>query len=514
MTQGLDNAAKFTGDDVVAFTLDPFHDHRNAFFFATNPNGAEFDALVTDESPTLNVDWRAVWRVAARRVPEGWSAEFAIPFRSLRYPRAEGEQAWGFDVERIVRRRNEDTLWSAWTRAEGGLNRVSRAGHLEGLGGLPAHGRRTSSSGRSASAALTRAPGADGAPADDARGAGGRGPQVGGAARPRPRRDGAARLRPGRGRRPDREPHALRGLLPREARLLPRERRASSTSARAARTRRRPSSCSSRAASGSSATPRCPSSAACACRAAPGGRRSACSTSLTDEAAGAPRTNFGVVRLKRDVGARSYVGGMVTDRRTSSRRPDRLRRRRLALGHLPPQPPGLRRAHDAQRRRRATGRCAAPRSTRPTPSTSTASTCGSGRRAETGDGLRDPDRRAAREREGAVHVPAAPCPGLRSVAVYVGGKHQTHVDGAPPRRERVRRRLVRPALRRRPERHPRARLDRPRLGLRRRRPHPGPARPLRPRRHRGDPLHAAATGRSRRSRAPRSSGSGTARSTP
>ena len=137
MTQGLDNAAKFAGDDVVAFTLDPFHDHRNAFFFATNPNGAELDALVTDESPTLNLDWRAVWRVAARRVPEGWSAEFAIPFRSLRYPAGEGPQVWGFDVERIIRRRNEDTLWSAWTRAEGGLNRVSRAGHLEGLEDLP-----------------------------------------------------------------------------------------------------------------------------------------------------------------------------------------------------------------------------------------------------------------------------------------------------------------------------------------------------------------------------------------
>ena len=179
MTQGLDNAAKFAGDDVVAFTLDPFHDHRNAFFFATNPNGAEFDALVTDESPTLNVDWRAVWRVAARRVPEGWSAEFAIPFRSLRYPRAEGEQAWGFDVERIVRRRNEDSLWSAWTRAEGGLDRVSRAGHLAGLGGLPRTGGE-----RRAPAVRPRRPdpragrrrGARRRP----RGAGGRGPQVGG----------------------------------------------------------------------------------------------------------------------------------------------------------------------------------------------------------------------------------------------------------------------------------------------------------------------------------------------
>jgi hypothetical protein len=39
---------------------------------------------------------------------------------------------------------------------------------------------------------------------------------------------------------------------------------------------------------------------------------------LTDDADGAPRTNFGALRLKRDVGERGYVGGMLTDRRTAS----------------------------------------------------------------------------------------------------------------------------------------------------------------------------------------------------
>ncbi|HEY7515047.1 MAG TPA: carbohydrate binding family 9 domain-containing protein, partial [Vicinamibacteria bacterium] len=121
MRKGGDNAYQFAGDDAVALVLDPFQDHRNAFLFATNPNGAEFDALVTDESPVLNVDWRGVWRVAARRVPTGWSAEFAIPLRTLRYPRTEGAQAWGFNVERMIRRKNEDTLWTGWSRATGGL---------------------------------------------------------------------------------------------------------------------------------------------------------------------------------------------------------------------------------------------------------------------------------------------------------------------------------------------------------------------------------------------------------
>ncbi|NIQ98884.1 MAG: hypothetical protein GTN78_01585, partial [Gemmatimonadales bacterium] len=80
-----DNLPRFAGDDAVAILLDPFHDHRNAVVFATNPNGAEFEALITDEGREFNVDWRAVWEVRARRTREGWSAEFAIPFRTLRY---------------------------------------------------------------------------------------------------------------------------------------------------------------------------------------------------------------------------------------------------------------------------------------------------------------------------------------------------------------------------------------------------------------------------------------------
>jgi hypothetical protein len=133
MEPGGDNAFHFAGDDVVAVILDPFQDRRSAFLFATNPSGAEFDALITDESPAFNVDWRGVWRVASRRTADGWTAEFAIPFRTLRYPEVAGEGTWGFNVERMIRRKNEDTLWSAWSRAEGGIYRVSRAGRIEGL---------------------------------------------------------------------------------------------------------------------------------------------------------------------------------------------------------------------------------------------------------------------------------------------------------------------------------------------------------------------------------------------
>jgi len=131
---------RFTGDDAVALLFDPFHSSRDAFVFATNPNGAELDALITDEGVEINIDWRAVWEVASARGPEGWSAEFAIPFRTLRYPVAEDGEAWGFNVYRTIRRKNELVLWQSWSRDNEGFTRVSRAGHLTGMVDLPKPG--------------------------------------------------------------------------------------------------------------------------------------------------------------------------------------------------------------------------------------------------------------------------------------------------------------------------------------------------------------------------------------
>jgi len=128
---------EFAGDDAIAILFDPFHDHRNAMVFATNPNGAEFDATITDEGREINIDWRGVWQVKAQITNQGWSAEFAIPFRTLRFPGGDSEEPWGFNVYRVIRRKNEEALWSAWSRDNEGFARVSRAGHLHGLTDLP-----------------------------------------------------------------------------------------------------------------------------------------------------------------------------------------------------------------------------------------------------------------------------------------------------------------------------------------------------------------------------------------
>ena len=118
-------------DDTVSIVLDTFHDHRNAFLFRTNPLGAQYDALITDEGNDLNENWDETWDVAAQMNPVGWTAEFAIPFKSLRLSENE-EQTWGIDLERVIRRKNEQTYWNGFHRGFN-LENLSQAGHLGGL---------------------------------------------------------------------------------------------------------------------------------------------------------------------------------------------------------------------------------------------------------------------------------------------------------------------------------------------------------------------------------------------
>ena len=72
-------------DDAIDVVLDTFGDQRNAYLFETNPNGARTDALITDEGRDFNLSWNGVWEVASTRTPEGWFAEMAIPFSTLRF---------------------------------------------------------------------------------------------------------------------------------------------------------------------------------------------------------------------------------------------------------------------------------------------------------------------------------------------------------------------------------------------------------------------------------------------
>lgn len=124
--------AALNPDDRVSILFDTFRDQSNAYYFSTNPNGALVDGLVFANGET-NTDWDAIWFVKTKRTEYGWTAEFAIPFKSLTFPSE--STVWGFNFERTVQRTLEETRWSG-AQFQTQFFQVSEAGEINNLEGL------------------------------------------------------------------------------------------------------------------------------------------------------------------------------------------------------------------------------------------------------------------------------------------------------------------------------------------------------------------------------------------
>ena len=127
-----DSFANFQNDN-FSVLFDTFHDRRNGVQFQLTPLGGMSDSLITDERDS-NRDWNTVWDARARRFDQGWTVEFVIPFRSLRYP-APGPQDWGVQFRRVARGMNEFSYLTPMPAAftQRAMLRVSQAAALVGL---------------------------------------------------------------------------------------------------------------------------------------------------------------------------------------------------------------------------------------------------------------------------------------------------------------------------------------------------------------------------------------------
>jgi hypothetical protein len=128
--------ADLSSDDNVTVLIDSYHDRRSAFLFRTNPNGAMWDAQLVGLD-NVNENWNGIWDVATRRDSDSWTAEFAIPVRTLRFSR--GNDVIGLNVGRLIRRKNEEDLWQSWGRAQG-IDNLLNTGDAIGFGDV-AHDR-------------------------------------------------------------------------------------------------------------------------------------------------------------------------------------------------------------------------------------------------------------------------------------------------------------------------------------------------------------------------------------
>ncbi len=139
-----------SGQDSFQMIFDTYHDRQNGFIFGTNADGIQYDAQVRNEGETLrggpptglsggntsgagagvNTNWDGSWNVQTAVHELGWSAEFAIPLRTLRY--GPPPQVWGVNFSRNIERKREVVYWSPVSRIYS-LTRLSSAGELRGL---------------------------------------------------------------------------------------------------------------------------------------------------------------------------------------------------------------------------------------------------------------------------------------------------------------------------------------------------------------------------------------------
>ncbi len=136
------------GDDAFVVYFDPFLDQQRAYVFSVNGYGVQSDAILGSREgggggfggggvfgnrrreprgffgpPRGDRSWDTLFVTAGQVVADGFTAEMAIPFKSLRYPQRAGNAAhrWGFQIARRLRGKNETQVWAPVSRNVAGF---------------------------------------------------------------------------------------------------------------------------------------------------------------------------------------------------------------------------------------------------------------------------------------------------------------------------------------------------------------------------------------------------------
>jgi hypothetical protein len=99
-------------DNFIAF-IDTYNDYTNGFAFGVSAAGAQWDGMQANGG-FVALDWDTKWKSAVKNYVDRWTAEFAIPFRSIRYK--EGTKEWGINFSRMDLKANEKSSWGPMPR--------------------------------------------------------------------------------------------------------------------------------------------------------------------------------------------------------------------------------------------------------------------------------------------------------------------------------------------------------------------------------------------------------------
>ena len=133
-------------DDILSVYFDTFLDQQRGYDFDVNAYGVQGDGIITIGGPLgrtprgiprADRSWNTLFDTGGQIVEDGFTAEMAIPFKSLRYPRpADGEpHRWGLQIVREVKGKDgEKQVWAPMSRDETSF--FSQMGLLEGMTGI------------------------------------------------------------------------------------------------------------------------------------------------------------------------------------------------------------------------------------------------------------------------------------------------------------------------------------------------------------------------------------------
>ena len=100
-------------NDGITILLDPFQDNTNAFQFGVNPFGVQREGLIANGGSgtgrNLSLSWDNVWKADAHQGDGYWTAEMAIPFKTLRYKA--GQDKWNVNFYRLDSENGERSTW-------------------------------------------------------------------------------------------------------------------------------------------------------------------------------------------------------------------------------------------------------------------------------------------------------------------------------------------------------------------------------------------------------------------
>ncbi|MBN8720153.1 MAG: carbohydrate binding family 9 domain-containing protein [Sediminibacterium magnilacihabitans] len=98
------------GNDCVGLILDPVNKRANGFFFVVNAYNAQSEDQINGNGDMISFSWDNKWYSATKRYADRWTAEMAIPFKTLRY--TADKLTWGINFLRVDTKTNEYSLWT------------------------------------------------------------------------------------------------------------------------------------------------------------------------------------------------------------------------------------------------------------------------------------------------------------------------------------------------------------------------------------------------------------------